>query len=1092
MTNRLAIVAGDFSNLDAGLSEVLREWTEAHVIERIAIVDVSRIVEDQSVRCSFASQGEVVESDLFDLVTSKIWDRVTVVAARSAKLISYSTEHFNAESELLRTLEAAFVDNAVTVLRSCTVSIIETSGVVAEAFAPDWGIHIAQEPVVRIDPAVASQPMRSEHRPMLVALLAMTVSGGFVWQPAPLLDAARDPVRGDHKPIRIGRAFLRVVNAGRLTDEILAGAFPPSGPWSVPGDLANARAVPPGTQVPEAVVDHLKNVGKFGYDPLRVKSKPKGTRVGLLDGVKLFFREFGSALLGLPMSMVASVRGEIESWVQKVTFGEDSSILLRFDPLSGEVDLDEITAEIQVLDIADGVEAVGSSAPWEALQKISFGLVDGGKYPDSFEPPRSGVHRLVFTDPLSIGPAPLHPLFEVLDAERTILELPEELVQIAPVDVSVATSLKERVTEKLEAVRNKPETVTVTGARPAPDPQPEPEEASQKDKSEVDAAPATSPSTPKSKRRRFLGKKKQAISTSGQPAIPPTEAPESGAISSEVGKEATAAAQVATSKSDQATTAIDQHIPGHPQFAPTEYEYAARFYRGDKPDKIQAFERTNADYQSKLDTTKIPKGNWAQEQTCDHCGTRFDYGVLIRHKPSGALIHIGRICAEKAYGVAAVSEYEIATLESLERRLSEWIDGQSKSLLWRVGSRIHAGRKEANDTLKLAVSIFAQRPAAQKAQATARGKFAKWTRRGFLVFVLILAGCIASVVFTPFPILVLALILATYATGLLTRLIFLARELVRVRYRLAQIEDQYERAFVQGRHAVSEMLRLTSVNEQFMDWQTIIREIVHVPFGRDTLFSSNAKAIEDVRRPAGFVLASAKPDDAQKMKPYLTARSQTMHAGWLSGIRDVLVEEWKSRYVNSRLLSAADNILPESDNASSQSVVGRHPFSNEEVFYPRSDLRRRLVGGRLQQRLIDDKSQQIAEDLRRTPIETLLGTVDVVGPGSALSGLPVRAFLSSLSKQPDEPVAFLPDLISDLHPELRDMAPEMILPSADLVDASVANVQVEPGVEFTAAAWVVELSGPIGPMTALRGIVSRPVNVTIEGLEPSDDDPSVS
>mgnify|MGYP006276079119 CR=1 FL=1 len=206
------------------------------------------------------------------------------------------------------------------------------------------------------------------------------------------------------------------------------------------------------------------------------------------------------------------------------------------------------------------------------------------------------------------------------------------------------------------------------------------------------------------------------------------------------------------------------------------------------------------------------------------------------------------------------------------------------------------------------------------------------------------------------------------------------------------------------------------------------------------------------------------------MRPFLNARSQTIHSGWLTEIMDILGAEWKMGYQNSRILSPGDNILPEADNAPSESVVGRHPLTNEDVFYPRADFRRRLVGGRLQTNLVKQKSQMIADDLR--PVETLLGKVEINGPGSALSGMAVKEFLSSLATPPEEAVSYLPDLLSDLAPHLRNSTPKMILPRYDELADQVGHVQVEPGVEFTAATWIVELSDPIGPMSSLRGYVA--------------------
>ena len=39
------------------------------------------------------------------------------------------------------------------------------------------------------------------------------------------------------------------------------------------------------------------------------------------------------------------------------------------------------------------MDAIGESLPWELLQRVALGLVDGGKFPDNFKIPTSGVQN---------------------------------------------------------------------------------------------------------------------------------------------------------------------------------------------------------------------------------------------------------------------------------------------------------------------------------------------------------------------------------------------------------------------------------------------------------------------------------------------------------------------------------------------------------------------------------------------------------------------------------------------------------------------------------------------------------------------------
>jgi len=300
--------------------------------------------------------------------------------------------------------------------------------------------------------------------------------------------------------------------------------------------------------------------------------------------------------------------------------------------------------------------------------------------------------------------------------------------------------------------------------------------------------------------------------------------------------------------------------------------------------------------------------------------------------------------------------------------------------------------------------------------------------------------------------------------------------------------DQYERSYYRARHNVEEVVRLSSVNDQFDDWQVVVRELVHLPFGREIGFATTKAGIDDVTRPPAMVLGKSQPDEKQRMQLFLQARRQTIHAGWLGEILDMLKQEWRNDYENARLTTSADNILPESDNAPSNSVVGKRPLSDEDVYYPRTDFRRRVTAGDLQRALVMKKAEQVAIDLRQTSLDRLLAKVEVAGLGAALSGQTVENFLAGLSRESEDKVAFPPDLISDMHPNYRIFEPELILPAPGTMNSETGQIQVQPGIELTAAAWRVELSAPLDPLDILRGfetVVKQPVAESQDADKPS-------
>ncbi len=340
-----------------------------------------------------------------------------------------------------------------------------------------------------------------------------------------------------------------------------------------------------------------------------------------------------------------------------------------------------------------------------------------------------------------------------------------------------------------------------------------------------------------------------------------------------------------------------------------------------------------------------------------------------------------------------------------------------------------------------------------------------------LIFVLLIAASVARIVFTPLPLLLFAAILVTYFSGFVIKLLLLARELVRAQYRLRLMTDEYERAYSRARHDVGEIVRISSVRDQFEDWQIVIRELVHMPFGQEIGFSTGRVGLDEVERPPALVLGKSRPDDAQKMQLFLSARRQTIHGGWLTEIMDIVKDEWKADYSNARMTTQADNIVPESDNAPSESIVGKRPLSDEDVYYPRTDFRRKITSGELQKKLVAKKAEQVADDLRRTSLDQLLALVEVNGLGSALSGMRVSEFLSGLSLPSDDPVAYPSDLISDKYPHKRVFYPADTLPPSGSMNADTGQIQVQPGIELTAASWRVELSEAIHPLETLRAFV---------------------
>jgi len=524
---------------------------------------------------------------------------------------------------------------------------------------------------------------------------------------------------------------------------------------------------------------------------------------------------------------------------------------------------------------------------------------------------------------------------------------------------------------------------------------------------------------------------------------------------------------VEKTESDTPSNDPTRHRTSHAKFDRHEYVPLTAFYQGPRADVAEEYATSQVRYKSCIDSYSIAAGFWKESRSCDHCGTAFHHGLLYVHEPTNEIVHVGHVCARKILPLPEEHQLIQKKLHDLELRWRDWLGKRSGSILWRTRGGIESGIKASRSELAEAIKNFEQQPAVMEEEKIARKKLARWTRRGFLVFMVMLAASFASVIFTAIPIFIVFGTTASYLFGLIIRLVHIARDLARAKFRREKAISKYEASVEIAQHAIIELERLNAVYEQFEDWQLILREIAHRPFGAGGSFESSNKGMESVARPASFVLATAKPSDEQLLSALLQAKKQTIHAGWLSDIYKIQRRVWEKAYQLSCLTGAGDNLDPEADNAPSHAIRAKRPITNEDVFYPRADFRFNLCGGKLSDQLIKEKAQIIAEDLARMRISDLLGSVEVVGEGRALNGRPIDKFLGDLLEF--ESPNFDPDLFADGFPELRKENIEKKLPLNPPDTGSTFGV-VRPGEELTAAVLRIDLSGAISGKK-LRGWV---------------------
>ncbi len=107
MSNRLVLLLGDFVGSEKEAASVLAEWADAGLLGVVAwtSVDPNALVRPVTTVCD---GGAVSQKALFDLLTSRIWSQVSVVAIRQKNVATLEQSRFDAETRVLQMVQDAF------------------------------------------------------------------------------------------------------------------------------------------------------------------------------------------------------------------------------------------------------------------------------------------------------------------------------------------------------------------------------------------------------------------------------------------------------------------------------------------------------------------------------------------------------------------------------------------------------------------------------------------------------------------------------------------------------------------------------------------------------------------------------------------------------------------------------------------------------------------------------------------------------------------------------------------------------------------------------------------------------------------------
>ena len=1000
-THLVCVIVNPSNETDKRITELFAAWSRAGIASTFAVI--SRENPNFADSVQFYDEGQHSEIGFFDLLVNRVWLNISLVSIRSEADGSLTVEGENFEIGLLDKVTQSFKANLEIEIRMFSIGVALDSNPVNNArFSPAYDTHLVLESTILSDSRVAAIPVTSEQRHLVLGLNALLSGGGFVWQSTPIV-SFRDLPQGQLGSVRVIRSMLRVVDGGRLADEIVVGAFPVSGPWSVPPEMQQVRAAPLGVPVPYVVSDDLAREAGFHFNVWDSPPQPIAQEIGLLEGLKLFFRNFFKIVSDLPGRLIERGKewagSKAADIMQRMTFGENSAYILAYRPGASQNDLQTLQ-EIQRAGFGDAVFPMADSRPWDLLVSSSFALIDGGTMPSDIVSPQEGSKRLVYIDPSVIGPGPNEPPFVLNSIESSVLGLPESGYEIASLDVAAATSLDGLL-------------VAYRGLGPQ----------------QVDL---------KSLKR--------------------------------VSK--TTAADLDNSNSEEDFSDPERHRPAHPKFRQSEYSPLAVFYSGSDQLLLEKFQDGTRIWKAALDEFQTVDGPFIRNGRCDHCGTAFLLGVVYRHEPSGKLLHLGNICARKIYPRLTVGDETRQIIDELEQRWAEWRGLRENTYLWRAGRHIEDGISRSKQSLRQSIEVAAEPdPELDELEAPVRAKMKK---AKIFAAISILTGLVVgvalSVVFAIVSLIYCVIAFGGIVVGWILRLTRLTRDLAAVQFKLNQKDSARLLAMQRANHDSKEFARLLSLRTQFFDWQFVIREIVHAPFGRSLQNEETEERLRLVARPQSFLLAEARPSADQLTHAQLKAKSITIHKGWLTEVFDTAVVKWEDRYRRFRLAGDSEDLSPTMDNSDPESLAGSYG-KNEKMYYPRSDFRRRLVGGGLREEVIEDRVVQILESLSKQSLSSLLSNVVITGPGAALSGISPDELLDGLKDKQIPQFAADHFGIDQLAMRLENIDFSVFGPedSTDFIRAQA----VGSGNVFTAASWRMDFSKPVLPSLQLRTPSSR-------------------
>lgn len=999
MSNRLTLLAYSRSEDGEEVARLFAEWVGSDLLDQVGLVDIDQPIEATSTEVDWIEDGSRSTTSLSDVLTGRMWRFVTLISMRVRSLESYLADRLDSEFGLIATVRGAFL---ATEVRCYSLGIAQaTPPFDLELFDPQFDAHFLHDPVLVADNRVATLPITDSSRSVVCLMSAVTISGGLRWQSFPTIDIS-EAASGMSRPVRLVRVQLRAINAGRFVDDVLAGAFPESGPWTTPPEVKAVQA-PPGSAVDSRVISDVCSLAAFTCEPFVGPPRELPESISLVDGLVLFMKNFVDALKRAPFIMidqlVTSVGDRVTRAAQRLTFGSDSALVMEFKPGMPRAGTERLLEQLQLARMPDiAPPAIPDPRPWQILRETALSLVDGGDIPVEVHAPTHNTHRVLYVDPWAIGPAPSDTSFELAEGERELLGLQSDIGKIGPMDVADGRAL--------EAV------LSNLAQRAVPQPRPLPSPSAAVESTREDSAD-------------------QIVEIEDE--VPAAVAP------------------------------LANFKPGTEGFDPSAFEPVTAFYQGSKPDEAARYENHKHAHQISLEGSELVDGAWKRNKGCDFCGVAFHHGIAYRHSVTGNLVHVGHVCAKKNDLAPPPDDPTAGVLGDLQDRWQDWVSLRRNSFLWQVGEQIVQGIEQAAAGLADALSkVSRQTHVDMSEDELARKALRRWGKLLILIIVVAVIAAFAVWLLALLPVIYILGGGIASVVGVIIKIALLSRELARLQTRLTQGLSERQRAELAAQHYARQLSHLENSLTQFEDWQAIIRSVTHTPFGTPPAPSDALPSSVSVKRPHSFVYGSSRPSPDQLTQAQLNARRMTVHRGWMGTVFEEMKHQWRQQYQRVLLDTPPD---PEADNSGHDIVRVRLPGSDSSVFGPRQDFKERCELGELQAAVIGAHTAAILEWLHDVPLDDLLSRISVTGSGAALNGMTPTEFLEGGNFGVVDAPSFSADSLGNSPAAIQlrtNNVAESLPPLTDASALESADAAAQ-GRDLLFAAHRVTISPPISP-----------------------------